>query len=323
MTKVFLIGGAGFIGSNIARNLIKKGDEVIVYDGFLNFLDPLKGNYQKYLDYRLKDIKEDITLIRGDIRHKSHLRRALYEHRPSKVVCLAALPIATVANKFSEEATDINFNGTMNVLEAMRGWDFIDHFIYTSSSMIYGNFQYDPADEEHPCNPICVYGGTKLAGEILTKVFSKQYGMDYTIIRPSAVYGPGDVNYRVSQIFVENALQRKPLTLHNEGRSRLDFTYVKDIANGFVLALKNDGARNETFNMTRGKSRSLKEFVDVLKNLISGLEIREEPVPEDEKRPERGALSIEKAKNLLGYNPEYDLEDGLKEYVDFVKEMNK
>ena len=150
-------------------------------------------------------------------------------------------------------------------------------------------------------------------------MFSKQYGIKYTIIRPSAVYGPTDVNRRVTQIFIENALKGKPLVLHNGGTSKLDFSYVEDVAEGFVLALKSSKAENETFNITMGEGRSLKELANIIKSNIPLAKIEYKEAPKEEKRPERGALDIAKARKLLGYTPKYSLEEGMKKYIDFVK----
>ncbi|MBI2139419.1 NAD-dependent epimerase/dehydratase family protein [Candidatus Woesearchaeota archaeon] len=319
--KVFLTGGAGFIGSAIARKLLSQGEEVIIHDAFLSYIDPLESNYEKLLKLRLGDITADgkARIIRGDIRHKGRLLKILREHNPDAVIHLAALPISTVSNVFSEDAMGINLNGTVNVLEAVREVPSVKRFIFASSSMVYGDFTREPAEEDDPKNPIDVYGGTKLSGEILTKVFARQYGITYTIIRPSAVYGPTDVNRRVTQIFVENAFRGKPLVLHNGGLSKLDFTYVEDEADGFILALKSKKAENETFNITRGEGRTLKDMAEIIKKHIPETKIEYKEAPRDEKRPERGALSVAKAKTLLGYNPKFSLEEGMAAYIAFVK----
>jgi len=320
--RIFLTGGAGFIGSHICRELLKEGDEIVIHDAFLNYISPFKSNYEHLLKLRFRGIVDKVKIIRGDIRHKGRFLKILKGEKPDVVVQLAALPIATASNLYSEDAMGINLNGTVNILESLREVDSVKKFIYTSSSMIYGNFEYSPADEKHLTNPIDVYGGTKLAGEILTNVFSKQYGINYIIIRPSAVYGPTDVNRRVTQIFVENALQKKPLILHNGGETKLDFSFVEDVARGFVLAIKNDKVKNETFNITRGEGRSLKELANIIKQHIPDVEIIEKEVPKNEKRPERGALDISKAKKMLGFNPKYTLEEGMKIYIDFAKKNN-
>ena len=315
--KVLVTGGAGFIGSYVCKKLVERGDEVIVYDSFVNYISPYLSNYPIYLRKRLEELKDGIEIVRGDIRHKSFLHRTLKKHQPDSIIHLAALPISTISNIYSEDAFEINLNGTINVLEVIREFDLIQRFVYASSSMVYGNFERTPADENHPTNPIEVYGATKLSGEILTRAYSKQYGIEYTIIRPSSVYGPTDANRRVSQIFVERALAGEVIYLDNGGKDKLDFTYVKDVAKGFVLALKSEKAVNETFNITYGESKSLKEFVSALQTLIPNIRMKDKK--EEFIRPKRGTLDIRKAKKLLGYKPDYPLERGLKEYVEFVK----
>ena len=317
--KVLITGGTGFIGYNIVKELLKSGDEPIIYDSFLNYTPPSKSNYQTYLKIRLKEIGGKVDIIQGDIRNKAYFIQILEKYKPEAVMNLAALPIATISNKFSEEAFEINLHGIVNILESIKKVDFVKRFIYTSSSMVYGDFKYSPTDENHPLSPIDIYGGTKVSGEILTKVYNKQYGLCYTIIRPSAVYGPTDANRRVTQIFVENALTNKPLVLHNGGESKLDFSYVEDVAHGFVLALKSKKAENEIFNITRGEGRSLKELAEIIKKIVPDVKIDYKENPKDEKRPERGALDISKAKKLLGYKPKYSLERGMEKYIEFVK----
>ncbi len=316
--KVFLCGGAGFIGAEISRQLLRQGHEVIIYDAFLDFIGPLHSNYQHYLKKRLGDIKDKVKIIKGDVRNPGELSRALKEEQPEKVVFLAALPIATVSNKEPETAASILSNGLINCLEAVRRFPCVNQFIYTSSSMVYGDFAYTPADEEHPTNPKDVYGGLKLAGELITKVYGTQYGLRYTIIRPSAVYGPTDVNKRVTQLFLENAFANRSLTLHNGGESRLDFTYVEDTAQGFVKALLSPNAIGQTFNITRGEGRSLKELAEIIKKHVPTAQIEHKEAPKDEKRPERGALNIDKARKLLGYEPEHSLEEGMEKYIQFM-----
>lgn len=320
MSKVFITGGTGFIGAAIAKKLINEGDDMLLHDAFLNFIDPLESNYETLLKLRLKDIKDKVKVVRGDIRHKGRFLKILQEFQPEIVVHLAALPIATASNIYSEDAFGINLYGTINVLESIRQVSSVKRFVYASSSMVYGNFEYSPADENHPLNPIEVYGGTKLASEILIKAYGKRFGLQYTIIRPSAVYGPTDANKRVSQIFVENALKGKTLKLDGGGTSKLDFTYIEDVAQGFVLAMKSENAANQTFNITYGEGRSLIDFVEILKTLIPNL--KTEIAPADTEKPQRGALDISKARKLLGYAPKYSLEKGLKVYVDFVKKSN-
>jgi len=317
MGKILITGGAGFIGAYVSRELLERGDEVVIYDSFVQYISPLESCYQLYVEKRFNGIKDKVVIIRGDTRDQHDIRRAILFHRPQRIIHLAALPIADLSNTHSEEALSSILNGTVNILEVMRDVDFVERFVYASSSMVYGDFIYRPADEDHPKNPKDVYGGTKLAGEVITQSFGRRYGIEYTIIRPSAVYGPTDVNRRVSQIFVENAIEGIPLELHDGGRSSLDFSYVKDVAQGFVLATFAERAKNQIYNITRGEGRSLREFVDILKTMIPDIKVTETAA--DVFRPSRGSMDISKARKELDYNPRYSLEDGVREYVDFIR----
>lgn len=316
--KFFITGGCGFIGTYITKKLVKQGNEVTCFDSFLNYVDPSKSMYPHALEIRLKYLNESATVVRGDIRNKSQLMNAIKKANPEMVIHLAAIPIATKANEFPEDSHTINLMGTANVLECLRELGTIKRFIYTSSSFVYGDFDYEPADEKHATKPIDIYGGTKLAGEILTKAYGNKFGVDYTIIRPSAVYGPTDANRRVTEIFLRNALAGKPLKLFNGGAEKVDFTYVSDVANGYVLAAKSEKAKNETLNITRGDAKTIKELAEVIKKFIPDIKIEESE--SDMRRPKRGSLDIKKAKELIGYEPKINLEQGIEKYLKGIKE---
>lgn len=318
--RVLVTGGSGFIGYNVVKQLAGLGHEIIVYDAFINFIGP-QGGYMDYLKYRLQQINKLCTIVRGDIRDGEYFLKTLKKYRPQIVIQLAAIPISSASNKFIKDALEINLDGIVSIIRTIGSIGFIERIVYASSSFVYGNFQYTPADEKHPTNPIDVYGATKLAGENLIKGFGTRFGVPYTIIRPSVVYGPTGANLAGSQILVEQAVGGKPLTLINSKKTYLDFTFVKDAAQGFVLAALSDKAIDETFNITRGEARSIWEFVQILKKHFPNLKIIEKDV--DEKRPKRGALDITKARKILGYSPKYSLEKGIEEYINFLKKFKK
>lgn len=315
--KIMIIGGAGFIGSRITKKLTDLGHEVIIYDKFYNFLESEKDKYVFYLRQRLNDLCPGIKIVYGDIRDNINLLKAIEENRPAIIIHLAQIPLANISNKLSGEALDININGLTSLIKAIGAINFVKRLVYSSSSFVYGHFKYAPADENHPTNPIDVYGGTKLACENIIKGFGARFGIDYTIIRPSAVYGPTDANLRVSQIFIDNAFNDRELIMEGGGETALDFTYIDDIAQGFVLAALSPQAKNEIFNITRGEGRTLKELSEILKQYFPDLKTIIKPT--DQTRPVRGALDIKKAKEILGYSPKYSLEDGIREYVAYIK----
>ncbi len=314
--KILLIGGAGFIGSCIARKLVAQKDRVVIFDSFIQYLDPLSSDYESSLKSRFDGFADKVEIIRGDVRNYSDLTRVLTETRPDRIVHLAHMPISTMSNVYVEEAIESCVNSTAKIIDVIRNLDLsIKRFLYTSSSMIYGDFQFSNADENHPKNPKGVYGGAKLAGEIITKTMCKQYGIDYTIIRPSAVYGPTDTNNRVTQIFVDNAMKGIKLVVKGGKETKLDFTFVEDVADGFILALFSENAVNEIFNITYGQARSIFEYANQVKQFCPDTEI--ELKPHDKQMPKRGTLSIDKAKKLLGYSPKVSIEKGIEIYLRF------
>jgi nucleoside-diphosphate-sugar epimerase len=144
------------------------------------------------------------------------------------------------------------------------------------------------------------------------------FGIPYTIIRPSALYGQRCVSRRVGQTFIENAIRCRPLTVTGASDA-LDFTYIDDLVQGVVRVIAQPSARNEIFNMTYGASRTVGELADMVRQHFPGLDITE--VPRDAQMPERGTLSIEKARRLLGYEPSYPLERGFVEYIRWYQQL--
>ena len=328
MRTYFITGGEGFIGYHICKELLKDPENrIVTYDAQKHYIPLDKSYWTFYQDYRIKSLdNNNVERIRGDTTDRGLLREKLEEYKPNLIIHLAALPIANVSDKYPEEAKRNILEGTITLLDVLREVSFdFDRVIYTSSSMVYGDFMRDengeiiPAKEEHNCNPIDLYGAMKLSGEHITRAYARRFGFPYTIIRPSAVYGPTDCNRRVTEIFLMNALKDEKLQLDNGGLHQLDFTYVKDLAKGFVLAANSDQAVNQTFNMTRGEGRKIRELAEIIADLVPGTEMYIEEV--DVYRPNRGALDITKARTLLGYNPEYSLEEGMKEYLEFVKSV--
>lgn len=321
-----ITGGLGFIGSFIARELIKKNivNQVVLLDHYGRYVSSSQPDFFDYRKLRLQGIRENVIIERGEAKYANVLSRIITKYMPKYVFHLAALPLAKLDNINTEEAMDGSILSSANIFEICyllrKHHEYKpDRIVYASSSMVYGDFQYDPADEEHPTRPKEIYGTMKLAGEIIVKGLSQFYGINSTIIRPSAVYGPTDMNRRVSQIFLEKAMKGQKITVYGEDE-QLDFTYIKDISKGFVLAATNPNAVNEVFNITNGNARTLLEYVLELKKYFPDLIY--EIIKRDAFRPKRGTLSIKKAEKLLGFKPDYDLSKGVKEYIEFVKLNN-
>jgi nucleoside-diphosphate-sugar epimerase len=324
MSVALITGGLGFIGSFIARRLLAEGlvDRVVLLDHYGIYVDITRAEFYDYRRLRVRGIEDRLVVERGEAKYFSVVHQVLDRHRPRYIFHLAALPLSNVQNLTTQEAEEGNVTSTSNLLEAVaqiaaRSDYRPERFVYASSSMVYGDFQYSPADEEHPTRPANIYGTAKLAGEVMTRGLSRFYGIDCAIVRPSAVYGPTDMNRRVSQVFLESAMRGEKVVIQGACET-LDFTYVKDAAAGFVLAATRREAIGETFNIAAGRGRTLVELMEVLKEHFpdASYEVKER----DASRPRRGSLSIEKARQKLGYEPAYDLAAGVSEYIGFIRE---
>ncbi|MFC1555289.1 NAD-dependent epimerase/dehydratase family protein, partial [candidate division KSB1 bacterium] len=280
-----------------------------------------------YQSYRNKSLKSDrLVRLRGDCTDTGLLKRCLEEYKPDYIIHLAALTIASVSNDFPTEAKVNIFDSTVSILDVLKDVSFkFQRLIYTSSSMIYGNFLRDsngdiiPATEDQPCNPIDLYGAMKLGGEHVVRAYFHRFKIPYTIIRPSAVYGPTDCNRRVTEIFLTNAIKGKDLVLDNGGKHQLDFTYVEDLVMGYILAVETEKAAGEAFNITRGEGRSILELAEVVAKYGKDVKIvNSDVVPY---RPNRGTLDISKARKILGYSPRFSLEEGMEKYYNFINEF--
>lgn len=327
--RVALIGGAGFIGHNLALALARVGAQVSVIDSLQ--VNNLLAFQAKMPDLHNRDLYLRILQERLDLMHTAgialHVLDARDYHalgrlisdtvKPQVIVHLAAVAHAGRANKDPYSTFDHSLRTLENALDCARSR--VEHFVYLSSSMVYGNFKTEEVDETHPLEPIGIYGALKLAGEKIVIAYRQVFDLPYTIIRPSSLYGPRCVSRRVGQIFIENALTETKLRVEGDGTERLDFTCVDDLIDGILLALRHPAARNETFNMTYGQSRSIQELVNVVRRHFPGATV--ERVARDDLRPYRGTMSTAKARRLIGYAPSRPIEAGFAAYIEWYRSL--
>ncbi|OAN52762.1 nucleoside-diphosphate sugar epimerase [Paramagnetospirillum marisnigri] len=322
--RILLVGGAGFIGHNLALCLKRLGADVHVLDSlqvnnlgaFTNTIrrDPNARLYLDLINTRLEMLRSaDIPLHVVDARDYSMLSRAITEVEPHAVVHLAAVAHANRANKDPFSTFDHSMRTLENALDACRS--HIEHFVYFSSSMVYGNFEGESVTEDSPCNPIGIYGALKFGGEKLVIAYNQVFGFNYTIVRPSALYGERCVSRRVGQAFIENALAGRDLTINGDGEDKLDFTYIGDLVQGIVRVLLNPPAYRQTFNLTYGGAHSINSLAAIVKEHFPGITVRHQP--RDSLMPERGTLNVDKARRLIGYDPCYPVDKGYRRYLDW------
>lgn len=323
--RVALIGGAGFIGHNLAIELKRLGAEPHIVDSLqVNNLgafsnstgDANKLLYVQLIYERLNAMRDaNIPLHVVDARDYHALSRCLSEIKPEIIVHLAAVSHANRSNKDPFSTFDHSFRTLENALDCARSYSA--HFIYFSSSMVYGNFDGDAVKEDRHCEPLGIYGALKYGGEKLVIAYNQVFDLPYTIIRPSALYGERCVSRRIGQAFIENALRGLPLSVNGDGTDGLDFTYIADLIQGLVLCMAKPEAYNQIFNLTYGSARSLNQMAEIVKAEFPGIEVSHKP--RDGLMPERGTLCIDKARHLLGYDPQWPLEKGFVPYIQWYK----
>ena len=324
--KIALIGGGGFIGHNLAIALHKLGAQVDIVDslqvnnlyafGKTNTDIVNRDLYIKIINQRLDLLRQyNIPLHLQDAREYHALSALINDINPDVVIQLAAVSHANKSNKDPYSTFDHSLRTLENALDVSRGR--VKHFIFFSSSMVYGHFNDQAVDEETICNPLGIYGALKYAGEKLVVAYNQVFDLPYTIIRPSALYGERCVSRRVGQIFLENAVQGKNVVIHGDGSDKLDFTYIQDLIQGVIRIIENPNSINQIFNITFGQGREIKEMAELVKSNFPSIQI--DYLPKDSLTPDRGTLSIEKAKKLIAYNPEYPLEKGYLDYINWYK----
>lgn len=330
--RIALIGGAGFIGHNLALRLRKLEADVHVVDSLqVNNLgafssaigDPNKALYLHLINARMQLLNEHaVPLHVVDARDYHALSRTLSEIRPEVVVQLAAIAHANRSNKDPFSTFDHSLRTLENALDFARGEGMgVSRFVYFSSSMVYGNFNGYAVTEDSRCEPMGIYGALKYGGERLVVAYNQVFNLPYTIVRPSALYGQRCVSRRVGQAFIENALRGISLTVNGDGSDELDFTYINDLVQGLVLCIAHPAAENQIFNLTYGGARSLNQMIDIMRREFPGIDVKYNP--RDALMPERGTLSIEKARRLLGYEPQFPLEKGFVDYIAWYKDLAK
>ncbi len=324
--RIVLIGGAGFIGHNLALELNRLGNDVTIVDPLnINNFGSLLGEHTKINDIykkmvlerfdRLQWVKIPILSVNATDYHQ--LSKCLSEINPDVIVHMAAVAHIDRANKDRHEAWNANIITLRCALDAATAVG-TGHFIFFSSSTAYGHFTKPTLDEDDRCYAFGQYGSMKLNGENMVTAHTQYPGLNATIIRPCALYGPRCISGRVIQKFIEAALTGGDINIQGDGKDREDFTYIDDLIDGVVKVISQpENSIGETFNITAGEARSIGELAFHVKQHFPETIITYSE--RDKMKPMRGTLSVEKAKRMLGYSPKYTLEKGLSEYIDWYK----
>ena len=305
--KIIVTGGAGFIGSNLADELILKNHDVVIIDNLSTG--------------KIDNINKDAKFYKCDITNREELHSIFSSEKPDVVFHLAAQ--INVRNSISNPVHDANVNvlGSINLLECCR--EFNSRIIYSSSGgAVYGEPKYLPVDENHSVSPLSPYGVSKYTVEKYIELYSYLYNIQYTILRYGNVYGPrqdpsGEAG--VVAIFTDNILKNRQLTVFGDGEQTRDFIFVSDVVNANILALEKNV--QDVFNIGTGIKTSVNDIIYSLEKILDKKAVINYTIPiQGEVR--HIFLDINKAKKQLGFIPKFSLQKGLESTITWAKEKS-
>lgn len=315
--KVLITGGAGFIGSAIAKALMDRGDAVVLIDNFNDYYDvKLKEDRIKII---LKEHKKNYKLYRGDIRDAKFLERVFKKEKPEKIIHLAAMAGVRYAIEHPLLYVDVNIVGTTHLLDIAVKYK-IQNFVYASSSSIYGLNKPPFSEKDMTDTPISPYAATKKATELLAHCYSHIHGLKTTGLRFFTVYGPwGRPDMGVFK-FIENIIRGKTIDVYNFGKMKRNFTYIDDIVSGVLTVLDADLPCG-VMNIGGDNEVALMDYIATVEK-YTGKKAKKNMMS---MQPGDMASTVADIKRLrkLGWKPKMSVDQGVKNFVDWYKEYYK
>lgn len=314
-SRILVTGGAGFVGSHIADALLKEGaNEVIALDNMV------RGNLQ---NIEKASQNQHFRFVEGDIRDLALVDKLtegcdyVFHEAALRITACAADP---------RTAHDVMFTGTFNVLEAAVKHN-IKKVVAASSASVYGQPSYLPIDENHPFNNRTLYGGAKVASEQVLRSFNDMYGLPYVALRYFNLYGPRmDMTGVYTEVMVrwmDRIDQGQPPLIFGDGKASMDFVYIEDCVRANLMALKSD-VSDEVFNVATGIETSLNELCQIMLTQAGRTDLQPEYREERKVNPVNRRLGgTEKARQLLGFEAQYTLAEGLSRLLQWRREQNK
>lgn len=315
MKNILVTGGLGLIGHNVVKRLLDQGHKVHIMDTRTTYGIVPREEVDYLMYERLQKIGQPANFD-WDICSEFYLDYMFQQHPIDTVIHMASFPRQKVVNASPTQGSRVMSEGLLNLLETSIKYK-VTKFVYMSSSMVYGDFT-DDVKEDAVCKPQGQYGIMKLAGEWLVKDYSRKHDFfKHVILRPSAVYGPLDVEDRVISKFLSMAMRGETLSV-NGASETLDFTYVDDAADGIVAACQTPATDNKTYNITKSHSTTLLDAAKLAVKIAGSGSIKTND--KDPDFPSRGALNIDAARKDFGFDPKVDVEEGFQKYYAWMKD---
>ena len=308
--RILVTGGAGFIGSHLVEKLLSLGHDVAILDDFNDFYDP------QIKRQNIAAVAKDVAIHRLDLRDSGAVRNLFHREKFEAIAHLAARAGVRPSIQNPQLYYDTNVDGTLHLLDAARVTG-VERFIFASSSSVYGNSKTVPFSEDRQLiQTLSPYGATKIAGEFLCSTYSHLYGMRVVALRYFTVYGPRQRPDLAIHQFTRRIHAGKPIDQFGDGTTRRDYTYIDDIIQGTIAALKYDGPMFDIFNLGENETIQLRDLIAGIENAL-GEKAKINRLPEQPGDMPVTYADISKARELLGYNPSTRLSDGLPRFIEW------
>lgn len=314
--RVLVTGGAGFIGSHLIERLLAENHSVAILDDFNDFYDPAIKRAN------IASVKNDAPVFQIDLRDNNAVRALFHREKFDAIAHLAARAGVRPSIAQPRLYYDANVAGTLHLLEAARVAG-LERLIFASSSSVYGISKAVPFSENlHLTQTISPYAATKIAGEFLCSTFSHLYQMRIIALRYFTVYGPRQRPDLAIHNFTRRISADLPIEQFGDGSTRRDYTYIDDIIDGTMAALRYDAAMFDIFNLGESETITLKDLIGAIENCL-GKKAKIKQLPEQPGDVPLTCADISKARRLLGYNPKTKLADGLPKFVEWFRKSAK
>ena len=314
--KILILGGYGFIGSHTAEILRNEGHTVGVVDCYHQYFTFPDWEYVPLLVQRKQMASPEKEYV-GRIEDHHFMKNVFEDFKPDRVIHVATYPNAKMVSRNVTDATNNMVTATAYILDLCVEHN-VEKIVFASSSMVYGDFKDSIPDETVEPQPNTLYGSYKRQGELMCKIWHREKGLNYVILRPSALYGTTDAIVRVISQLTKHCLTKGKMTVQGPD-NKLDFSNVFDVARYFAIAATNQ-VTNETFNSTRGNGRKIIQAAEIIREKLGFGEI--ETKPHDNFYPNRDTLNSDKIKTMFNFSPTIDIEEGIPAYIDWFLQQS-
>jgi len=308
--RILVTGGAGFIGSHLVEKLLAAGHQVAILDDFNDFYDP------QIKHANIAGVAKDVTMYHVDLRDGSSVRNLFHREKFETVAHLAARAGVRPSIQHPQLYYDTNVSGTLHLLDAASVTG-VERFVFASSSSVYGISKTVPfSEDQHLTQTLSPYAATKIAAEFLCSTYSHLYQMRVVALRYFTVYGPRQRPDLAIHQFTRRIYAGQPIEQFGDGTTRRDYTYIDDVIQGTMAALKYDGPLFDIFNLGESDTIQLKDLIAAIENAL-GKKAKVNRMPEQPGDMPLTCADISKARKLLGYNPTTRFSDGLPRFIEW------